>query len=278
MQFLYLLEDNWSLILLWMAIFLLVILYFEHRRWNMEWKYNKPSEFNPKSEYYFIYADYLKWWGNFLGDPEKIILLIQQNFLSYLESEYPNLVAKGYARRGLGRIIPFLDYVRDPELKEFLLDPINWIKPHLKGKEKYFHSQDRDEIFRGLSALTSVFYDLHKRLYEETDSEIGEEWLQLKKYEKIFQRKLDIKRTLKFIKMGLMGITIILIMILAIYPFITLEAPIYVLITSVSVLIIFLTSLTGIFQKFVSKNILEKINKPKSSNDYSNEIKFKGEL
>ena len=87
MQIIDSLKDNWSLILLWMAIFLLIILYFEHRRWNMVWNYNSPTKFLPKSEYYFIYADYLKWWGNFLNNPERIASFIHENFLSYLETK-----------------------------------------------------------------------------------------------------------------------------------------------------------------------------------------------
>ena len=181
MQILEMLTENWSLILVWTSFFLLFILYFEYKRWNTKWFLGSRGKFRPKREYYYSYNEYLKWWTILLNNPIEVVVSIRDNFVNYLETEKPHLKIQGYIskKREKERVLPFLQYIQDIELRNFLLDPEKWIEPHLIRSDLSFLNKDKEIVFLRLSALTPIFYDLHKRIYEATGNKIGAEWLKL---------------------------------------------------------------------------------------------------
>ncbi|MHA1992500.1 MAG: hypothetical protein ACW981_13080 [Candidatus Hodarchaeales archaeon] len=279
MQLLESLERNWSLILVWVTAFLLITLYFEYKRMDAVWFFKKPSKFFPKMEYYYTYADYLKWWVILLNNPEDVVISIRNNFVSFLETEHPDLKNEEYLPkdRERERVIPFLNYIKDEELKKFLLDPLTWIKPYLYYSELNFLKEDKEIMFLRLSALTSVFYDIHKRIHEESGHQIGREWLKLIDSNEDFQQKYNRKLWIKTIKFMIMATILILLGGISSYFIITDEPLAPIVIVVVLILVILFVSLTTFFQRFIQKKALDRILRLRRKTKLSNQNTNHGE-
>ncbi|MFW9930406.1 MAG: hypothetical protein ACFFD1_13500 [Candidatus Thorarchaeota archaeon] len=261
MDFISSLRENWTLIFTWMVFILIVVFYFEYRRWHYEWTFSEPTKYTPKQEYYFIYKDYLNWWNNLSSSPEKSIMSIHHNFINYLESEYSYLTPPGYARRGADRVTPYFKVIKDEELKKFLLEPVEWLMPYIKGKEHLFTSQDRDIYYYALTTLIDPLFDLHSRICRFTGNEIGDEWKNLFALENLYQKKLKQKRIVHLLKTIGLYLGILAVLIIGLYPFVTLDAPVYVLIVSILAFIVFMMSLTEAFHRLVINPIINLFKK-----------------
>jgi hypothetical protein len=279
MQLLESLERNWSLIFVWVTVFLLITLYFEYKRVDAKWFFKKKSKFSPKMEYYYTYNDYLKWWVTLLNNPEDVVISIKNNFVSFLETEHPDLRIEKYIPkdRERERVIPFLIFIKDEELKKFLLDPLDWLRPYLYYSELNFLKVDKEIMFLRLSALTSVFFDLHKRIHEETGTKIGKEWLKLLESNEEFRQKYNRKVWIKTFKFIVMATILILLGIISSYFIIT-DEPLTSMVIVVSlILVILFVSLTTFFQRLIRKKALDRILKLKRKAKLSNQNNIYGE-
>jgi cytochrome c biogenesis factor len=132
-------------------------------------------------------------------------------------------------------------------------------------------------MFLRLSALTSVFFDLHKRIHEETGTKIGKEWLKLLESNEEFRQKYNRKVWIKTFKFIVMATILILLGIISSYFIIT-DEPLTSMVIVVSlILVILFVSLTTFFQRLIRKKALDRILKLKRKAKLSNQNNIYGE-
>ena len=249
----------WREYLIWLVLFVIIILIFEFRRWHFKWTFKYSHNFVPRQEWYLNFQDYLKWWNSF-NDPVNIVKAIQRNILRYLEVEYPQAAEIGRLKRGRARILPLIEKIKDPVLREFLTDPEEWIKPYIKGKRHLFTYTQKEQFYYGISLLYPYFHDLHKRISTEFGVDISPDWERFDQYSAYYKSRYHKKRTIYILKTFFKYMVLIVGIILFIIPFITGDAPFYVLLISMLLIIAFFVSFTGFFQTVIWKKLVTIFN------------------
>lgn len=246
-------SDHWGFAVSIMVILIVIIIYFEHRRWNYQWEYPLNQEYKPRSQWFVIYQDYLQWFAKLNNDPQKMVAFIQKNLLDYYESTYPELEAKGYERRGNGRVRPYLQIIKDTEVKRFMLNPKEWIEPHLIGKEQYFVSRDIKFTKIGLGLLVPALHDLHQRIYNELGEKISSKWNSFYGLAEVWEHEWKVDRRNAFLRMLFLDLFVFIALIFLMFQFLTSETtPFYLLLLTVITLL--LAAVLLVF--FVQKNLI----------------------
>lgn len=101
---------------------------------------------------------------------KKALLLIQSDFKNLLENKF-SLPKSKFDRFAKGAL--YLEYISDPELKEFMKDPLKWFEPYYSPVVNYFVNNNIRKQVKGSQRLYPTFLDLEQKIIKEINGDMN---------------------------------------------------------------------------------------------------------
>ena len=124
---------------------------------NTEMWIRKNKDFNKKLNY--VDSENFK----------RSLFVIHEDFKSLLENKFSLASTK---KRIKGNNLFYIKYIADPDLKEFMKDPLLWFQPYFNVVVNNFVGNKRISRYRGSRVLFPVFLDLERKIIAEINDDL----------------------------------------------------------------------------------------------------------
>lgn len=256
-DFFHLLAESWGEAIVVLGLLTIIVVLSELRGVKpVEITHWIRKEFYHREDWYRAYQQYLDWYTTLVNaPPEKIVSKMQFHLVTWLATEYPDVDTRSPGQRRFeGLALPYVELVRQPMLKSFLLNPVGWLAPYFEPLKPYFEADDRELHQIGIAALAPAFMELTEVIHKETGLLFHpQEWLEL---ESLAEDMLT-KRRRRKIRNSVIALTtisviaVVLVIGQLVMPLQTGEVVVYFLISGVLVFI-----LLGVVMTYMLEHLL----------------------